>query len=65
MRYRDGLQNAIGLGITKYDRARLQIAIDFGLQILTKIFKIWITKCDGITNRHGLQGDTVYMVQYF
>ena len=33
--------------------------IGFGLQSATKIFKKWITKCDGITNHEGLQSDTV------
>ena len=31
----------------------------FELQSATKILKNWITKCDGITNRDGLQSDTV------
>ena len=55
----DGLQSAIGLDITKYDRAGLQITIGFGLQSATKIKKNWITKCDGIANRDRLQSDTV------
>ena len=33
---RDGLQSAIGLEITKHDRAGLQVPIGFGLQSATK-----------------------------
>ena len=46
----------IGLKITKYDRAGLQITIGFGLQSATKFLKIG-SKCNGITkcDKFGLQ----------
>ena len=37
---RGGLQTAIGVEVTKYDRAGLQIVISFGLQLRQKFLKI-------------------------
>ena len=57
----------IGLKITKYDRAGLQITICFGLQTATKNFKNFITKCNGITkcNKFELQNATDYKVMQY
>ena len=54
-----GLQSAIGLEITKYDRAELQIVIEFGLQSARKILK------NELKNTMGLQTATDYkVIQY-
>ena len=44
----DGLQSVIGLEITKYNRAGLQITIRFGLQSMTKILKIGLQRTMGL-----------------
>ena len=49
---RDRLQSAIGLKITKYDRAELQITVSFGSQIATKVLKI------GLPSAMALQSAT-------
>ena len=55
----DGLQSVIGLEVTKYDKAWLQIAIGFGLQSATKILK------NGLQSTMGLQTVTDYkVIQY-
>ena len=53
---RGGWKSAIGLEITKYDRAGLHIVIEFGLQSATKILK------NGLWSAMGLQTATDYKV---
>ena len=50
----DVLQSAIGLRITKYDRAGLQITIGFGLQCATKILKIELQSAVGLQSETSL-----------
>ena len=46
----------IGSEITKYDRARFQIVIEFGLQSVTKVLE------NGLQNAMGLQITADYKV---